>query len=45
MHTIPSLTCSEPGCAGKHCYHARVCTVVHYAVLEAIRAVCGIWQS
>jgi len=22
MHRIPSLTCSEPGCAGKHCYHA-----------------------
>jgi len=20
MHRIPSLTCSEPGCAGKHCY-------------------------
>ena len=23
---------------------SRVCTVVHYAVLEAIRAVYGIWQ-
>jgi len=20
MHRIPSLACSEPGCAGKHCY-------------------------
>jgi len=23
---------------------SRVCTVVHYAVLEAIHAVYGIWQ-
>jgi len=25
-------------------FHSRVCTLVHYAVLEAIRAVYGIWQ-
>jgi len=24
---------------------SRVCTVVHYSVLEAIRAVYGIWQN
>jgi len=24
---------------------SRVCTVVHYTVLEAIHAVYGIWQS
>jgi len=46
MH-IPDVTnmLSEDGTCGPDVGTVScVCTVVHYAVLEAIRAVYGIWQ-
>ena len=44
LFSFSTFTCVNLANFMEYNMRSRVCTVVHYAVLEAIRALYGIWQ-